>query len=56
MTPCWVILYFSVIGVITVVSALLAPETLKKFDQRITAAQELDEKIAGTPQERVSSN
>ena len=31
--PGWVILYFSIIGIITVVSALLAPETRKKFSQ-----------------------
>jgi hypothetical protein len=42
--PGWVILYFSIIGVITVVATLLAPETLGKLDRRITAAQELDEK------------
>ena len=31
--PGWVILYFSIIGIITVVSALLAPETREKFSQ-----------------------
>ncbi len=54
--PGWVILYFSIIGVITVVATLLAPETLAKLDRRITAAQELDEKNAAIAQERVSAN
>jgi len=54
--PGWVILYFSVIGVITVVATLLAPETLVKLDRRIAAAQELDDKNEGAAQERVSAN
>ena len=53
---CWVILHFSIIGVITVVATILAPETLAKLDRRITAAQELDEKNAAIAQERVSAN
>jgi MFS family permease len=36
--PGWVILYFSVIGVITVASAILAPETVKRVRGRLDAA------------------
>ncbi|WP_144672893.1 MFS transporter [Arthrobacter sp. U41] len=54
--PGWVILYFSVIGVITVVATILAPETLAKLDRRITAAQESDEKNARIAEERVDAN
>jgi hypothetical protein len=42
--PGWVILYFSIIGVITVAATILAPETLEKLDQRLAAAQEQDDK------------
>lgn len=48
--PGWVILYFSVIGVITVVATILAPETLEKLDRRVSATQELDEKNAANAQ------
>ena len=54
--PGWVILYFSIIGIITVVATLLAPETLSKLDRRITAAEELDEENAGSPQDRANAN
>ncbi|WP_087871943.1 MFS transporter [Arthrobacter globiformis] len=40
--PGWVILYFSVIGVITVVSAILAPETVKRVRGRLEAAERMD--------------
>ncbi|VXB25230.1 hypothetical protein ARTHRO9AX_150009 [Arthrobacter sp. 9AX] len=36
--PGWVILYFSVIGVITVASAILAPETVKRVRGRLETA------------------
>jgi MFS family permease len=36
--PGWVILYFSVIGVITVASAIMAPETVKRVRGRLDAA------------------
>jgi hypothetical protein len=37
-----VILYFSVIGVITVASAIMAPETVKRVRGRLGAAQQRD--------------
>jgi MFS family permease len=36
--PGWVIAYFSFIGIITVVSAFLAPETVKRVSRRLKAA------------------
>jgi MFS family permease len=38
--PGWVILYFSVIGVITVASAIMAPETVKRVRGSLEAAQQ----------------
>ncbi|WP_427132029.1 hypothetical protein [Pseudarthrobacter sp. S9] len=46
------ILSFSIIGVITVVSAILAPET-PNVDRRVTAAQLLDEEEIETTRQRV---
>ena len=37
--PGWVILYFSVIGVITIASAILAPETVKRVRGRLEEAE-----------------
>lgn len=44
--PGWVILYFSIIGIITVVSALLAPETRKKFSQGTAEPRNQQDKAA----------
>lgn len=44
--PGWVIAYFSFIGVITVVSALLAPETAKRVRRLDAAARQPEHKVA----------
>ena len=44
--PGWVILYFSVIGVITVASAILAPETMKRVKARVEATSHSEQPAA----------